>query len=605
MKKILFILLVCIATVGFAQVNSDQSITRLAMEYYRLKDYEKAAPLLLQLYEENGFASYFTYYVNCLIGLQQYDDAAKVVKKQLRKANSPDLQVTYGFIIKEQGNYEKAIKIYDEIIEDLEPRLNIVIATANAFLARGELNYAELTYLQAQKIMKSTSFYSYLATIYSYQRNYVEMMNQYFLMLREDERKFAQVQSRLTILLRNDFDNTLRKTIKNEIFKRIQAEPDNLTISRLLIWLYVAEKNYEKALAQSISLDKRTRQEENNILNFVNGASDNGLYEVALRGIKYLLSRTPAPANFDLVNMTNVAVHYAQFQNRPESERINAKELNRLFQNLFERYGYNLATFQSILDYAHFLAFSQRNFEKAKEILTEAQKIRGLSNNRRIEVQTLEADILLYDNSIWEAAFLYSQIIERNPNNSLIDGIKFKKALASYYSGNILWAKGNLDVLKASTSKLIANDAMQLSVIITDNYEMDTIARPLQLFAKADYLVYQNQDSLALAVLDTIDTDYPNHNLMDDIVMRRAKIAVKQFDYLKAEKYYKQLIEEISYSSLVDDALFKLAMLYETNLDKTDKAKELYKELLINHSGSIYAAEARKHFRNLRGDLVQ
>ncbi len=575
------------------------------MEYYRLKDYEKAAPLLLQVYEENGSASYFTYYVNSLIGLQKYDEASKVVRKQLRKAKSPDLEVAYGFIIKEQGDYEKAIEIYDEIIEDLEPKLSIVTATANAFLTRGELNYAETTYLKAQKIMKDASFYRYLATIYSYQRNYVEMMNQYFLMLTEDEKKLAQVQSRLTILLRDDFDNTLRKTIKNEILKRVQSDPDNLTISRLLIWLYVAEKNYEQALQQSISLDRRTQKEEGRILNFINGAASNQHFQVAIGGIEYLLSRTPAPINIDLINMTNVAVNYSQFLNSSESERLSAAKMDGLFRELFEKYGYNLATFESILHYAEFLAFSRNNTEKAYEILDVAQKIRGLNNNKRIETQVLQADILLYDNSLWEATFLYSQIIERNPNNALIDDVKFKKALSSYFSGNIQWAKVNLDVLKASTSKLIANDAMQLSMIIADNYEMDTIARPIQMFANADYLVYRNLDSLAMMVLDSIDTDYPNHNLSDDIVMRRAQIAEKQFDYSTAEQYYLQIINELSYSTLVDDALFKLAMLYEMKLDQKEKAQEFFKQLLLNHSGSIYVAEARKHFRNLRGDLVQ
>ena len=604
MKKLISIIFICISVFVSAQTN-EQNVTRLAMEYYRLKDYEKAAPLMLQLYQENGFSSYFVYYINSLIGLQQYDEATKAVKRQLRKGKSPDLEVTYGFILKEKGDFEGSIKVYDEIIDDLEPKLNIVVATANAFLTRGELSYAEQTYLQAQKIMKDTKFYSYLSTIYSYQRNYTEMMKQYFLMLTDDEKTLSQVESRLSILLRSDFDNSIRKTIKEEIYKTIQAAPENIIISRLLIWLYVAEENFEDALKQSISLDRRTKQEETSILNFANGAANNGLYSIAIDGLKYLLERTPPVINIDLVQMNNVSIHYAQFQNSPKSERMAMSELNTLFVDLLENYGYNLGTFPLIVDYAHFLAFSFHDSEKAMEVLKKGQAIRGLDNNKRIQLQTLEADVLLYYNSIWEATLLYSQIIERNPNNTLIDDVKFKKALTAYFSGDVLWAKTNLDALKASTSKLMANDAMELAILISDNYDLDTIARPIQLFAAADYLIYRDEDTLALATLDSISNEYPNHYLADDILMRKAKVAEKDFNYALAANIYQELITNFSYSSLVDDALFKLAKIYENKLHELPKAQELYKEILMNHPGSIFVAEARTQFRQLRGDNIQ
>ena len=64
--------------------------------------------------------------------------------------------------------------------------------------------------------------------------------------------------------------------------------------------------------------------------------------------------------------------------------------------------------------------------------------------------------------------------------------------------------RGQLDILKAATSKLIANDAMELSLLISDNIEEDSLTTPLQMYARADLLEFRNLDNDALAVLDSV-----------------------------------------------------------------------------------------------------
>ena len=113
------------------------------------------------------------------------------------------------------------------------------------------------------------------------------------------------------------------------------------------------------------------------------------------------------------------------------------------------------------------------------------------------------------------------------PNDTIGHLAKFKNAKLSFYIGEFGWAKSQLDVLRAATSKLIANEAMYLYLLIADNEEdiddededdemdaEDTTYNflfqdenrniPLKLFAKADFLIFKNQNDQAVAVLDSI-----------------------------------------------------------------------------------------------------
>ena len=155
-------------------------------------------------------------------------------------------------------------------------------------------------------------------------------------------------------------------------------------------------------------------------------------------------------------------------------------------------------------------------------------------------------------------------------------------------------------MLKASTSKLTANDAMELSLLISSNLEEDTSAVPLQMFARADLLFFQNKDSLAMATLDSISENYPYNSLVDNILFRKAKIEISQQNYTQVATYLKQIVDDFSYDLLCDDALFMLAEIYHYNLNDGEKAKKLYKEMLTQHPGSVFTDESREKYRELR-----
>jgi tetratricopeptide (TPR) repeat protein len=609
MRNILIIILLFLFSVPVdAQQNNQQqqpSKSQLASRYYRDKEYEKARDLYLELYEQNNVSHYFNYYINCLVNLREYDQAVKDLKKELRKTNNVNLEITLGYVYKEKGDIKKSDETYNDIINGLRPNRGTIISVGNSFFNRREFEYAEKTYLRGRELMPDEEFHNNLASIYGYQRNYDKMMNEYLMLIKKDENQINRVQARIKSLLRYDFDNSLRETLKSEIIKAIQSNPEVTAYNRMLIWFFTIEENYEQALRNAIALDRRTKSEAANILNFARGAAQNKLYEVALEGLGYLKNRTPKPDVINEVELAIVHTKYLQYTNTPPASREGGEELAASFENVLDIMGYTQQSVEIIRTYAHFLAFYLNDAQKAYQVLEKGMSNGRLNNTSRSELQTEMADIYVYDGKLWEATLLYARIIEANKGNSLADDVMLKRARLSFYIGDIEWAKAQLDVLKASTSKFIANDAMDLSLLITSNYEMDTIAEPVQMYARAELAIYRNNDDKALATFDSIVSKFSNHSLNDRILMRKAEISEKNFNFEKSAELYQQVTDQYAYSTLADDAVYKLALIYEEELGETKKAENLYKKILLEYPNSIFVTDARSRYRSMTGEPTE
>ncbi|MGN6476000.1 MAG: tetratricopeptide repeat protein, partial [Flavipsychrobacter sp.] len=177
---------------------------------------------------------------------------------------------------------------------------------------------------------------------------------------------------------------------------------------------------------------------------------------------------------------------------------------------------------------------------------------------------------------------------------------RFRNAKLAYYRNDFGWAQTQLTVLKASTSELIANDALYLSILITENIPPDSNMVPLQRYAYADLLLFQNKDKEAEALLDSISTNFPDHPLKDDILMQKATLAQKHREYDRALGLLKEVYEKYGKDVLGDDAVFRTATIYEKYLKKPEEAKKYYEQLIIDYPGSTYVQTARNKLNALQ-----
>lgn len=605
MKYFLTILVVLFtATVAFSQQKQNELRTnsQLALTYYNSKDYEKAAPLLLDVYHLSHNRYYFSRYIFCMVQMEQFDGAIDQIKREIRKQKdpNPEMLVNWGYVLQAEEKDNEAREKFEEAIENLEPNKGSYLMTANAFMQWGEYELAEKTYLKGREQIPQEQFNYELARVYLYLRNYSKMMEEYLNLVRHDEKQLPRVESSLASAMRLDIDDGLRDKFRGQVLKRIQADPNVTGYNRLLIWFFLQEKKFSSALRQSIALDKRTGNEDAQITRLGQMAINNKNYSEAQKAFEYLLGKGKDSPFYKHVYALNIHASYLGYTNEKKNDLEEGERLSQQFENGLEFLGYSPATLNLIQEYAHLLTFYLDQPEKAITVLKKGLEIPRLKPEQQGMLKTEMADTYVYNNDPWEATLIYSQVIEANKKNSLGDDVKLKKARLAYYIGNFSWAKAQLDVLKASTSKLTANDAMELSLLIGNNLNLDTTAVPLTMFARADLLFFRNRDSLAMSTLDSIATEFPYNSLVDDILFRKAKIETEHQNYALAADYLQQIVNDFSYESLADDALYELAELYNYQLNNKEQAKALYKQMIVDHPGSIYVEEARKKFRELR-----
>ena len=279
--------------------------------------------------------------------------------------------------------------------------------------------------------------------------------------------------------------------------------------------------------------------------------------------------------------------------------------LENEYESFLNEFGRNTQTIPIIQEQADLEAYYLNNIDKAINLLTPCLQFQAIGKARLAAVKVSLADYYLISGERWEASLLYSQVDKDHGEDLIGQEARFKNAKLSYFFGDFDWAQSQFDILKSSTSKFIANDALDLSVFILENKGEDSIMAPLQTYAQAELAVFQNRFGDAFAILDTLLTQYPNNELEDDVEYLKAQIYFKKQEYQKAAEMYQLILDKYKEEIKADNALFELAQLNEIQLNNKEKAKELYEKLFIEYSGSTFAVEARKRFRILRGDKIQ
>ena len=364
-------------------------------------------------------------------------------------------------------------------------------------------------------------------------------------------------------------------------------------------------------------MDKRLKVEGVYTYELATVAAENHDYATAIEALNYIIKRGEETHNYVQAKMKILDVKYMQLIETSPVKMVDAVNLEQDFKKALEENGIHSGTMDWIRKYAHLLAFYVNKPQEAIEVLNQAMAAtRDAKEKNQYKIDL--ADVQLYIGEIWDASLNYSQVDKDMPNDVLGNEAKFKNAKLSFYIGEFSWAKSQLDVLAAATTKLIANDAIYSSMLIADNLEEEerdetdtTMALfgnsegnlALKMYAKAEFLIFQNKDDEALKALDSVMILSPFGTLVDDALYQKALILIKQKNFFEAEKLLKRIVEDYGDQLLADDAVFQLAELYEYYLKDVPKAMEYYQKILKDYSDSLYVVQARNRYRTLRGDF--
>jgi tetratricopeptide (TPR) repeat protein len=578
----------------------------LAEYYFKEGQYEQAKLYYEKIYKTNKTQRVYSNYLNTLIALGEFEEAEKMAKKNI-KENSKDgiAYVRLGDLYKRFDKKSSAVEQFELAVKKMEPTRSNIVRLAAEFSQINEYEYALKTYQKGKNEGKDG--YNYAYEIANMQGNLGDLdgMTESFLDLISSEPNYIQtVQNSLNRTLNLAENEGNMDMLRVKLLRRTQKNPEIIVFTEMLTWLFLQKKDFSSALVQAIALDKRLSESGGRIMNLAQLATNNKDYETAIKAYQYIVEKGPANDYYIVAKIEKLQVMKAQLEQSPSSDKLAYTQLETEYHQAISEVGMRAESAIMLKELAHIKAFHLGKSDEAITLLKETIALPGLYA-RTLAVCKLElADVYLFQGEIWDASLLYSQVELDFKEDVLGHEAKFRNAKISYYTGDFEWAQGQLDVLKASTSKLISNDAIDLSLLITDNFNMDTTTVPMEMFARADLLAYQSQYARALVTLDSIITEYPNHTLLDEIKMLKAKMFVQQAMYEQAKNMYQDVIDFHFTDITADDAVFKLADLEQFIFHDTQKAMVLYEKLITEYPGSLYVVEARKRYRELRGDSI-
>lgn len=580
-----------------------QTDHELANEYFRTGDCEKAMFHGAKALQEQFSKDILSRYTDCLINEKRWDEAETFFKKQGRKNDVNEIfyQFQWGRTLAGQNKNAEAEKRYETVLQLLAQRPDLYVQFIEEFRKISEPGFAKKIVLMTREQQKNGNLFRLeLAGIYrelGETENMIRELLTYGSMIRNPE----VVQNMFQDFLKEEKDSDILEKI---LYENIQKNPNEVFYNELLIWKQVQKKDFYKAFLQERSLDKRLKNNGLRIVELSKVALQNEDYSNTLRMYEYLLKEYPKSELYPYVRRMAIYVREEQTKRNYPVNLDEVKKLIADYEALLEEVGTNINALEALRNMAMLYAFYLGDREKSIELLNRAIKNAGgevvFADRCKLDL----GDIYILQNEPWEASLIYSQVEKSQKDDILGYEAKLRNARLYYYKGEFELAKSVLNVLKKATSREIANDASALSLLILDNTGLDSTDQAMRSYSAVELQLFQHQYAEALDSLEALYTRYQDHSLADEILWLQATTLLKLDRNEEAEKRLLKIAGDFHYDILGDNAVYQLALLYETKLKRKEEAMRYYQELMEKYPASIFVADARKRYRQLRGDVI-
>lgn len=589
MKKLLLHITMFFSLVCFAQNE------QLAQYYYDKGDFEKAKISYEELLENvPQNTQYFLRTIDCYQQLKQFDVAEKTIQERLDKYKQGNLLVELGYNFQLQKNDAKARNFYDQALERIKKNPNEVYGISNSFEKKVLLDYALKSYQSATELDPNFNFNYQIALLYGQLGNAKMMISTFLNEAYANPQNSIMIQNQLARFMVDEGDANFNETLRKALIIRTQKNQD-IFWNRYLSWYYVQQKEFEKAFIQEKAIYKRDPESLSNIVNLGQLAIEEDNQEAAKEILGFVLENTK---DLELLIQAN---SYLMKMKIGKAKEKDFAAINTELQALLKQYEISPFTLSLQLIQAHFVAFNLKKPEDGKAIVKKALELH-LDDYDVAQAKMELADILLYEEKFNQALIYYSQIELDLKNDVIAHKASLKSAKTSYFKTDFVWALKQFKELKSANTQLIANDALEYFLLINDNTVADSTQTALKQFAKGDYLLYQNRNQEAEAQFQMILKNYKGQEIEAVTLLRLGRIYEKLGDFTLALSQYQNITDHHSDGIYVDEALFFSAEIYNKQLKLPEKAKPLYEKIIFNHQDSIYFVDARKTFRQLRGD---
>ncbi|MEX0289422.1 MAG: tetratricopeptide repeat protein [Flavobacteriaceae bacterium] len=571
----------------------------LAKQYFNDGAFEKAVVFYEKLVEKHPRRTdYAEGLIACYQQLEKYEKAEEFLMQKIALGNPyPTIYIELGYNYLLQDLEELAKENYEIALASIEQNPNYGYGVGFRFQRYALLDYALRAYSRSMELNPQLDYNFQMARIYGEQGDITRMYESYLELIGKGKSSKTNVLRNIDHFISEDPNNENNIKLKKILLQKAQKNPDVLW-NELLSWLFVQQKQYNSAFSQEKAIYKRSEESSLQRLEGLgNIALEDKAWVHAKSIFEYIIKNSVDP-----VTTLNAELHLIDIALEDENDKT-LDAVREKFEELMEIYGFQTQTVQLQVAYANFLTFKRDMPEDAVNLLKMSLEL-PLNRYGSAFVKLALGDILVFDQKFNEALILFSQVQKSLKNDVLGQDARFKVAQTSFYKGDFDWAHAQLKVLRGSTSQLIANDAMQLSLLISDNSLEDSTQTALKKYARADLLAYQNKSDKAIEALNDILQNHKGEKIEDEALLRQGELHAEKKEYEAARFNYQKIIEFYGNDILADDAHFALAELYRTVFNDVEKAKAHYEKIIYNYQDSYYFPQARKNFRKLRGDAI-
>jgi len=574
---------------------------QIALLYYSKAEYTKAAEVYSNLYRKTHSEVHFEYLISCYKNLKEYSTAIEVTEEQIKFYPRVYLyKIILADLYEQTNNIKEAESIYQKTTKKALKEEYDCIELSDAYINLSKYTEAKsFLELAKKKYPKSGIFTKKNCTILLKLGSYKELVNEYISLILTDKNELEFVQNEVQYLIYENKKSELRDYFFEAIQRNLEVKPESVVLNELLIWLYTQEGNLKQAFAFAKALDIREKENGEQVYELGKIALSNKDYEIATKCFSYIIDKGIDSYYYEVALRSLLKTAQDKTFNSPSVTQADIIQLESLYIDALKKLGKNANTVDVARSLAHIQAFYLNKFDEAIQLLDEFLIYPRIQHTEKGLCQIEKADILVFEGDIWSANLLYAKVTLTHKNNDIGHTAKFQQAKLAFYNGQFEYAQALLDVIKASTSKLISNDAFELAHLISDNSALDTSTVALSMFAKADLALFQKKYDLVNQYYDSITTNFPGHSLEDEILYRKAIIAKSKGDTALMVKNFNEICDRFSYDVLADNAHYELAKYYDYTAHEYTKAKEHYKQIILNFPTSFYISDSRKRYREL------
>ncbi|MFD1002378.1 tetratricopeptide repeat protein [Ohtaekwangia kribbensis] len=608
-RSILITFLVLLVHLSFGQ---NQSEIQLANEYLLKGDKKKAVELYRELSKQDVNNSFiYNNYINTLLDLGAYDEAQGFLKKLLKRdPENLQYKLDAGLVYVRSGDLTRADRYFRELIAENKTNVQRIKLMAEFFSSRSLLDYGILSLTESRNFLNNSTLFSLdLAMLYRLKGNQDKMVQEYLNYVTQTSANIQYVKNVMQALLTEPEELT---SLEKLLYDRVQEFPDVEVYSDLLIWVTMQQKNFYASFVQARAYDKRYKHDGEKSMEVAKVALDNEDYDNAAKIYRYIIREYRNTPNYLMATLGLIRTREARLKKIYPVNTDSVKTLVTDYRKFIKQYPDNANALEAARSEALLFANYLDQKDSAVKILNKLIANPRTSLYLRSKAKLDLGDIYLLKAEPWESTLLYSQVEKTQKENPIGYEAKLKNAKLSYYKGDFRLAQEHLDILKEATTREIANDALDLSMRIKENIALDSAGEALQEYASIELTLYQNKTDEALARLDKLKQGFSvagkavsNQTILDDVYWLEANIRMKRGEFDNAIGLLQKIRDEFADDILADDAYFLQGEIYERQLKNKEKAMEIYRDFLNKYPGSVYAAEARKRYRTMRGDFAE